>query len=156
MSPWFTTLPFLNLINWAPKDTYHTARFEKDMRYYVIRLSKDLLDDWVITLINGRIKTKLGQIRTLAFANFSDAFANFCVLADIRHQRNYQLKEFFSENLILMHLLPFVTTSNQDKTLAKAEAIKKTSLGKTARKTPTPTKNNEPFRADFTQIGFSF
>ncbi|EHL32378.1 hypothetical protein [Legionella drancourtii] len=90
MSPWFTTLPFLHLINWAPKDTYHTARFEKDMRYYVIRLSKDLLDDWVITLINGRIKTKLGQIRTLAFANFSDAFANSNPFGSNLEGKNYE------------------------------------------------------------------
>ncbi len=156
MSPWFTTLPFLHLINYAPRQTYHTARFEKDMRYYVIRLSKDLLDDWVITLINGRIKSKRGQIRTLAFANFNDALAHFCVLADIRHQRNYQLKEFFSENPILMHLLPFSENSNEDAALVKVKVIKKTNPDKTPRKNPKPTKNNEPYRDNFIQIGFSF
>lgn len=156
MFPWFTALPFLHLINYAPRQVYHTARFEKDSRYFVLRLSKDLLEDWVITLINGRIKSKLGQSRTLACANFSDAFEHFCILAKVRHQRKYQLKEFFSENPILVYLLPFAATSNQDKALSQVKAIKKTSAGKTARKKPEPKKINEPYRDTFTQIGFSF
>ena len=44
MLPWFTTLPFVHLINYASRQVYHSARFEKESRYYVIRLSKDLLE----------------------------------------------------------------------------------------------------------------
>ena len=143
-TPWFISQPFIHLIDFKSKKTYHDARFEKESRYYVIRLSKDLLEDWVITLINGRVKTKLGQSRTLAFANFNEAFEHFCVLANVRHQRNYQLKEFFSENPILAYLLPFAATSTQDKSLSKVNPIKKTSPGIAARKNPKATKNNEP------------
>lgn len=59
MLPWFMAPPFYHLINYASQEAYHSARFEKASRYYVIRLSQDLLDDWVITIINGRIKTKI-------------------------------------------------------------------------------------------------
>jgi hypothetical protein len=55
MRPWFTTRPFVYLIHWRFKECYHAARFEKDSRYYMVRLSKDLLGDWVLILINGRI-----------------------------------------------------------------------------------------------------
>ena len=67
MPPWFTTLPWLLFLNAQYKEHYHAARFEKDTRYYVIRLEKDLLGDWVITVCNGRIKSRLGQSRILAF-----------------------------------------------------------------------------------------
>ncbi|MFT4060590.1 MAG: hypothetical protein QM652_13730 [Legionella sp.] len=67
MMPWFLHPRLFHLLNLNRKECYHELRFEKDSRYYVIRLSKDLLDDWVLTLINGRIKSKLGQIRTLVF-----------------------------------------------------------------------------------------
>ena len=73
----------MHLVDWSYGSCYHAARFEKDSRYYVIRLHKDLLDDWVITLINGRIKSKLGQSRTLAFAHFGEGWAHFCALAMI-------------------------------------------------------------------------
>lgn len=156
MLPWFTTSPIYHLIDWASNEYYHQARFEKESRYYVIRLSKDLLKDWVVTLINGRIKTKLGQSRTLAFTHFNDAFDNFCMLANVRHQRGYQLKEFFSENPILMHLLPYSVISDENKALVNVETIKKIRPGKTVRINFTPKKNKESHGNKFTQMGFSF
>ena len=79
MTAWFTALPWVYHLDFQRKERYHAARFEKDTRYYVIRLSKDLLEDRIITLINGRIKSKSGQNRTLAFANFNEAFDSFSV-----------------------------------------------------------------------------
>lgn len=140
MTPWFLMPLALNQIDYAPREVYHSARFEKDSRYFVIRLSKDLLDDWVITLINGRIKSKLGQSRTLAFTNFSDAFEHFCYLAKVRHHRKYQLKELFSENQILAYLLPFTTIFVQDEALSEVMAIKNNSAVNTTRKNPDPKK----------------
>jgi len=112
-TPWFITLPFIRFIHFHSMETYYETRFEKDTRYYVIRLSKDLLDDWVITLINGRIKSKLGQSRTLAFLNFPEAFEHFCLLAHMRHQRGYTLKTVASENSLLLHILPFFTENTK-------------------------------------------
>lgn len=45
MNAWFTTPLFLHLVDWSYDACYYAARFEKDSRYYVIRLHKDLLDD---------------------------------------------------------------------------------------------------------------
>ncbi|HCX3308475.1 TPA: WGR domain-containing protein, partial [Legionella pneumophila] len=87
---------------------YHAARFEKESRYYVIRLTKDLLDDWVIILTNGRIKSKLGQNRTLAFNNFNEGLNYFCALAKIRHQRGYHLKYIDCDNDLTLFLLPYL------------------------------------------------
>jgi hypothetical protein len=61
-----------------------------------------------ITLINGRIKSKLGQSRTLAFANFNEAFDSFCQQVKIRHQRGYHLKTFDCDNHPLLLLLLFL------------------------------------------------
>ena len=124
MHPWFITQPFLNLIDWQPGEHYHAARFEKDTRYYVIRLSKDLLEDWVITLINGRIKSKLGQSRTLAFTSFNEGFEHFCALAKKRHLRGYQLKTIISDNHLMLHLLPFMVYAKEKKLLPTAKSIK--------------------------------
>jgi hypothetical protein len=74
---------------------------------------KDLLEDWVINLVNGRIKSKLGQTRTLAFNNFNEGFEHFCSLAKIRHLRGYQLKTITCDNLLLLHLLPFVAHAEE-------------------------------------------
>jgi hypothetical protein len=89
----------------------------------VIRLSKDLLDDWVITLINGRIKSKLGQSRTLAFTHFSEAFDNFCSMAKIRQQRGYELRTLDCDNPLMLQLLPFMNLTNEKMELS-AKIIK--------------------------------
>ena len=73
-------------------EKYHYARFEKDTRYYLISLEKDLFEHWIITLVNGRIQTRLGQIRTLAFSTYSEAFNQFCIATKTRVKRGYQLE----------------------------------------------------------------
>jgi len=108
MRPWFATQPFLNLMDWTTKPGYHEARFERDSRYYVIRLSCDLLEDWIITLVNGRIKSRLGQSRTIAFASFDEGMYHFCTQAGLRHQRRYRLVNLILENPLMWHLLPFM------------------------------------------------
>jgi hypothetical protein len=55
------TLPWFRYLNFKQKELFHAARFEKETRYYVIRLENDLLGDWIITASNGRIKSKLGR-----------------------------------------------------------------------------------------------
>ncbi|HGF0852540.1 TPA: hypothetical protein ACF74G_000203 [Legionella pneumophila] len=99
MTPWFITLPWLHYLDFTYNEVYHEARFEKDKRYYVLRLEKDLLDDWTITAINGRIKSKLGQRRILAFSTYTNAFAQFLIMIKIRYQHNYRLKILYSENI---------------------------------------------------------
>lgn len=108
MMPWFTALPFVHFLDFKNREVNHAARFEKESRYYVLRLEKDLLDDWTITAINGRIKSKLGQSRIIAFPSFVDAFASFCDMAKLRYQRGYHLKTIVSDNPLVLHLLPYL------------------------------------------------
>jgi hypothetical protein len=156
MTAWFTALPWVYYLDFKTKELYHSARFEKDTRYYVIRLSKDLLEDWVITLINGRIKSKLGQSRTLAFANFNEAFDSFCKLAKIRHQRSYQLKTFDCDNHLLLHLLSFSVYAGNNEKVHEAKMIQSVKgLGMQSPSTAT-IKSNQTTQLNHQQMGFSF
>ncbi len=107
MTPWFATLPFLHFLDFATGDPWHLIRFEKDTRYYSILLEKDLLDDWVLVVTNGRIQSRLGQVRTIAHTSFADAFNHFCDMIDVRIKRGYRLK-IYCGNDVLLQLLPFV------------------------------------------------
>lgn len=153
MRPWFATQPFLHLIHWTPGEYYHAARFEKESRYYVIQLSKDLLEDWVITLINGRIKSKLGQRRILAFTDFNDGFDRFCTFAKIRHQRGYQLKNIFFDNHLLLNLLPFITNTDNDNNLSDTKAGRNTKSNIQNSK-PNAARNHLPPSIPHQQMGF--
>ena len=75
-------------------ERYHFARFEKGTRYYTVILDKDLFDDWVITIANGRIGTKLGRIRKIAFTCFEDSLGQFENTTKIRIKRGYQLESY--------------------------------------------------------------
>ncbi|MCW8419957.1 MULTISPECIES: WGR domain-containing protein [Fluoribacter] len=154
MTAWFTALPWVYHLDFQRKERYHSARFEKDTRYYVIRLSKDLLEDWVITLINGRIKSKLGQSRTLAFANFNEAFDSFCQQAKIRHQRGYHLKTFDCDNHLLLHLLPFLVHAENAEEVHESKIIQNTKSRRNQNQSPAPTKSNQA--SSHQQMGFSF
>jgi hypothetical protein len=130
MMPWFTALPFFYFLDFKKKEVYHVARFEKETRYYVLRLEKDLLNDWTITATNGRIRSKLGQSRTLAFPTFVDAFASFCDMAKLRYHRKYQLKIIACDTPLFLYLLPFLfkteepVTKTNSKIKAKPLTIK--------------------------------
>lgn len=73
---------------------FKCARFEKGTRYYTVVLDKDLFDDWVITIANGRIGTKLGRIRKIAHPSFADACNQFHSVTKIRAKRGYLLEYY--------------------------------------------------------------
>jgi hypothetical protein len=156
MNPWFTDLRFLNLINCASGEHYHAARFEKETRYYVIRLSQDLLENWVITLVNGRIKSKLGKSRTLAFSSFYEGFEHFCTLSHIRHLRGYQLKTLHFDNHLLVHLLPLLVNTEEKKKLSAIKTLKKTHRGKDHDETNVSILGNLKTELAYQQLGFVF
>ena len=106
-----TTLPFFHLVDFTMRETYHAARFEKDTRYYVMRLEKDLLDDWVVVVINGRLKSKLGQCRTLAFTSYNDAFEQFSEMANTRYRRGYHCTAYQNSVSIFTFLLAMFAIS---------------------------------------------
>jgi predicted DNA-binding WGR domain protein len=156
MTAWFATLPWFHYLDFKRKKQYHSARFEKDTRYYVIRLSKDLLEDWVITLINGRIESKLGQRRILAFANFNEAIDSFCHLAKVRHQRGYKLMTFDCDNIFLSHLLPFSVHVGTNKEVPEAKIIQGVRGRKPRSHVRSPMKSNQTPQLNYQQMGFSF
>lgn len=106
MQPWFLALPYFHLIQ-GNKQFFHVMRFEKESRYYVLRLEKDLLGDWIILAINGRIKSKLGQSRTYADDDYEQAFENLCLCAKIRSQRKYRLVSYKAQNHLFINWLIF-------------------------------------------------
>jgi hypothetical protein len=153
---WLIAPIFVRLIHWQFKECYHAARFEKDTRYYVIQLTKDLLGDWVLILSNGRIKSKLGQTRTLAFRNFSEALEHFFLLGQVRHKRKYQLKTIACENPLRVHLLAFLINSvNKEKIVVhkKIKSIhKQNPTAKTIANSAVNLDTNKPTQ----QLGFIF
>lgn len=104
------TAPFFHLLDFTALETYHAARFERGTRYYVVCLNKDLLDDWIITTTNGRINSRLGQSRTIAFQNFNETFEQFCMFAKVRHQRGYQCTAYKSNASLFVHLIGALAT----------------------------------------------
>jgi hypothetical protein len=157
MQPWFTSSPFLHLINFKEVECYHAARFEKGSRYYVLRLSKDLLEDWVITLINGRIKSRLGQTRTLAFADFNEGLDAFCALAKLRTLRGYTLITIACDNPLMIHFLPFVSnTQNNNELIVTKIDGKKSNLRSLPNQKTSSLLSNIPHLAAPQQLGFSF
>lgn len=71
--------------------SWQSIRFEKDTRYYTIRLEQDLLEDWVVAITYGRINSRLGQSKILAFDEFEQAYAHFKKICTIRQKRHYQM-----------------------------------------------------------------
>ena len=65
-APWFITPPWVNYLNFKLVECYHTVRFEKETRYYTIRLERDLLGDWTLCVTNGRIKAPMAHRRTMS------------------------------------------------------------------------------------------
>lgn len=156
MNPWFLHPHFFHLINLNRKECYHELRFEKDSRYYVIRLSKDLLDDWVITLINGRIKSKLGRIRTLAFSCFDDSFEHFCAQTKLRGQRGYILKTMVCDNNFMLHLLPYLVSIPEKNKLPQDNLINKMKQRELPKTNREGVKNKHKNPVTPQQMGFSF
>jgi hypothetical protein len=155
MMHWIYTLPWFPYLNFKKKELYHTARFEKETRYYVIRLEKDLLEDWIITACNGRIKSKLGQTRIIAFLNFNEAFGHFCLIAKERYQRGYRLVSCQSDDVLYQQILLLCAKINSvnsliQKSSGSSERIKRTI------KPLNPDKNLQSKSQEIQQISFVF
>jgi hypothetical protein len=68
------------------------VRFEKNTRYYELHLGKDLFDNWSITRVNGRIKSRLGQYHHEPFGSFAEAIIRMSRLSQYRtEKRKYKL-----------------------------------------------------------------
>jgi predicted DNA-binding WGR domain protein len=142
-------LPFFHLLNFTAHETYHAARFEKETRYYEAQISQDLLSDWIITITNGRINSRLGQSRTIAFQNFNEAFEQLCLIAKTRHQRGYRCTAYQSDSSLFVYLLSLAAMGAPVVSHPKAVAI-------TEKKYSTRIQSNPYGAISRQQLGFSF
>lgn len=66
-------------------------RFEKGTRFYTLTLEQDLLGDWVVVTVYGRIGSALGQVRIGAFTDEEEARGYFEAECERRLKRKYTL-----------------------------------------------------------------
>ena len=147
----FFTLPWFCYFCFKQKELYHAARFEKETRYYSIRLEYDLLDDWVIIVANGRCKSNLGQTRTIAYSNFDEAFDQFCFMVKKRYQRRYHLVSYQSDDTLYEQILFLCFKNKPFQKINSLSCDKKTKLSISS----TTKKNKIHFR-EAQQLSFSF
>jgi predicted DNA-binding WGR domain protein len=67
------------------------SRWEKDTRYYELRVQQDLLGDWLLTRIWGRKDSALGQLRHDVCADQLEANARYAAAEVRRQRRGYSL-----------------------------------------------------------------
>ncbi len=80
----------LNMSKLSSRGQY--LRFEKGTRYYTLVLDKDLFGDWVITKANGRINSRLGQIKNECCFSYKNAVSRFQELVWHRQfKKNYKV-----------------------------------------------------------------
>lgn len=63
------------------------ARFEKGTRFYTIILHQDLLGDWIITRVNGRVGSRLGQVRHEVHHDFKASISRYDALCHYRQDK---------------------------------------------------------------------
>ena len=66
-------------------------RYESARRYYVARLSVDLLGDHVIDIAAGGLFNRLGRCWTLPVSTLEDGIAALVKIAHVRQLRRYRL-----------------------------------------------------------------
>ena len=154
MQSCFMILPYLCWFQ-GKKEFAHEMRFKKESRYYVLRLEQDLLGDWVIQAINGRIKSKLGQSRTHAYDNYQNAFEGLCLLVKIRCQRKYNLQSYKIQNeLFWLSLVCLLNTLNFN-AKSPTQSEEKSSRGK-KKKTCANLSISKSNSSHNSQISFDF
>lgn len=65
------------------------SRWERDTRYYELRVQQDLFGDWLLTRIWGRKGTALGQIRHELCESYAAGIAKFAQAEVRRKQHGY-------------------------------------------------------------------
>lgn len=68
------------------------SRWEKDTRYYELRVQQDLFGHWLLTRVWGRKASALGQIRHELCADQAEANARYAAAAARREKRGYRLR----------------------------------------------------------------
>lgn len=74
------------------EETWQFARFERETRYYELRLQQDLFG-WVVVKAWGRKSTQLGQMRTTPCSSFSEAASVWDAGIRRRRRKGYVMSE---------------------------------------------------------------
>lgn len=148
---WLFTLPFFCWLDLTNLNHWYSLRFEKDSRYYVLRLQQDLFEDWTIIAINGRIKSKLGQTRILAYSSYEETYQAFIEQVHIRQQRGYHLTTWNSDNLLFndpgwVLLLSLITPISPGSKAKKNHSVTKKPTSRLSKRQTTSSL----------QLGFNF
>jgi hypothetical protein len=64
-------------------------RWETDSRYYDVRLSQDLFNDWVLLVSRGGKRNRLGALRTIFVASKEEGLKKIQELEKVRARRGY-------------------------------------------------------------------
>jgi predicted DNA-binding WGR domain protein len=63
--------------------------WKSDTRYYIIRLQKDLFDEWALLKEWGGLSNKLGRSKCEAYINLDHAIKQIHYIARRREERGY-------------------------------------------------------------------
>ena len=67
------------------------SRWERDTRYYELRLQQDLWGDWLLTRVWGSKGTALGQIRRELCPSYASGMCSYASSIKVREQHGYAL-----------------------------------------------------------------
>ena len=80
-----TSSPAIDTRSWI------TLRWTRGTRYYRVHLEQDLLSDWLLTQVNGRVGSPLGRARALPAPSIESALLKLAAIAKRRRLRGYEL-----------------------------------------------------------------
>jgi predicted DNA-binding WGR domain protein len=69
--------------------TWRHSRWERDTRYYELRVQQDLFGHWLLTRVWGRKDSALGQIRHEVCVDQAEANTRYVAAEVRREQRGY-------------------------------------------------------------------
>lgn len=65
--------------------------WRSDSRYYIVRLQKNLFDEWTLIKSWGGLQNNLGSLAIQTFTHINDAFIEIANIAKKREKRNYKI-----------------------------------------------------------------
>lgn len=65
------------------------SRWERESRYYELRLQQDLFGDWLLMRVWGQRGSALGQIRRELCSNYAGGVSLYASSIKVREQRGY-------------------------------------------------------------------
>ena len=77
MCPWFLQSNTLLDLKFSDQKFTIYARYQKETRFYTLKMEKDLLNDWVIDAVNGSMGSKRGARRIHACADHQAELIRF-------------------------------------------------------------------------------